>query len=127
MTNFDNALDAFFNNFFDSKPSGSYPPYDIIQVDDNNYVIELAVAGFKKDELEVSVCNDNKLSIEGTKKMEEKRFFHRGISAKSFRANFIIDRYVEVQKVDLKDGILSVNLVRNTVDRTKKTLEIGES
>jgi molecular chaperone IbpA len=86
-----------------------YPPHNIVKVDDHNYQIELAVAGFKSDEIEVEV-NDRTLAVRGDHKVEGREYIHKGISAKKFYRTFRLSEYVNVHGADLRDGILAIQL-----------------
>lgn len=106
----------------------SYPPYNVFtNKDETHYTIEVAVAGFSKDELEVAL-DDGTLTISGKSTSNEKpdvTFVHRGISTKKFTRKFKLMEHLEVQSVGLKDGILRVELIKNIPDAAKpKTFTI---
>ena len=104
-----------------------YPPYNIERLAENEYRITMAVAGFDKDDVEIEVKEDT-LSIRGAKKEEEKEraFLHRGIASRAFERRFQLADYVEVRSADVKDGLLSVDLMREVPQRLKpRTIEIG--
>jgi len=86
-----------------------YPPHNILKTDEDNYLIELAVAGFKRDELEIEV-KDRTLTISGEHKSLGREYIHRGISTKKFKRTFRLSEYVQVHGADLVDGVLSVKL-----------------
>lgn len=86
-----------------------YPPHNIIKVDDENFLIELAVAGFSQDELEVDV-KERTLTVKGEHVSKGREFIHRGISTKKFRRTFRLSEYVEVHGADLVDGVLAIDL-----------------
>ena len=86
-----------------------YPPHNIIKVDDENFLIELAVAGFSQDELEVDV-KERTLTVKGDHITKGREFIHRGISTKKFRRTFRLSEYVEVHGADLVDGVLAIDL-----------------
>lgn len=111
---------------FDAGPT-AYPPYNIERLDENEYRITMAVAGFSEDELKVDV-KEQTLTIRGEKKAEEKerQFLHRGIAARAFERRFQLADHVEVKGANLKDGLLHVDLVRNVPERLKpRTIAIG--
>lgn len=89
----------------------SYPPHNIVKLTDDSkeYLIELAVAGFSKDEVQVEV-NDRTLTVRGEHIVKGREYIHKGISTKKFTRNFRLSEYVEVAGADMKDGILSVHL-----------------
>lgn len=105
----------------------SYPPYNLIKTDENHYVVELAVAGFKQEDLDITV-EDGVLSIEGkiADKEETLAYLHRGISARAFKRVFTLADTVVVRSADLSDGMLRVEL-ENVIPEEKKPrkIEIG--
>ena len=86
-----------------------YPPHNIVKLGDHDYLIELAVAGFKKDEIEVEV-NDRTLSVKGEHVKEGREYIHKGISAKKFHRTFRLSEYVQVHGADIQDGVLAIQL-----------------
>ena len=100
--------------------SDTYPPYNIETVGDNAYRIELAVAGFKADELDLQV-KENVLTVKGQKAAndEGRKFLHRGLAARSFERRFQLADYVVVTGADLVDGVLSVSLERQIPEALK--------
>lgn len=106
----------------------TFPPHNILKLDDNHYVVELAVAGFSKDDIEVSV-NDGELVIKGNKedKAESGEYLHRGIGLRSFTKTLRIADTVEVKGAEYKDGILKVGLENIIPDHKKpRKIEIGK-
>lgn len=90
----------------------TYPPHNIVKVSENDYLIEVAVAGFTMDDLEIEQ-DERTLTVKGEKvKTEdnEASYIHRGISQKKFKRVFRLSEYVFVDGASLKDGILSVQL-----------------
>lgn len=121
---FENALDRIeFAN------TGNYPPYNIIQIDEDNYRIEVAVAGFKKGDVTVTL-DDGQLYIKGecTKVQPDEEggaYVVQGISSKSFERRFVLADHVEVKDAAIVDGVLQVNLERIVPEALKpKTIEI---
>ena len=103
--------------------SDKYPPHNIIKYSDNEYVVELAVAGFSKDELEITV-EDCVLIMSGTKSGTDKfEYLHKGISAKSFKKTIKLADTVVVKDAEFIDGILYVYL-ENIVPEHKKPKKI---
>lgn len=86
-----------------------YPPHNILKTGDTDYLIELAVAGFSKDELSIEV-KDRTLTITGEHASKGREYIHRGISTKKFKRTFRLSEHVHVTGADFKDGILSVEL-----------------
>jgi molecular chaperone IbpA len=87
----------------------SYPPHNILKTGENDYLIELAVAGFTKEELTIEV-KDRTLTVEGSHVSKGREYIHRGISTKKFKRTFRLSEYVQVHGADLVDGILAVEL-----------------
>lgn len=107
--------------------SGSFPPYNVEKISEKDYRLTMAVAGFSKDEISVTV-NERTLSIVGTKKVdsEDKRIFiHRGIAERSFRRDFQLTDYVIVTDATIQDGLLVIELVRELPEARKaRVIEI---
>ena len=91
----------------------SYPPYNIVRIDDINYRIELAVAGFAEEEISIEL-KDGCLHIEGKQgDREEVSYTFKGISARNFERVFKLADYVEVESAAIVNGILAIKLVQN--------------
>ena len=86
-----------------------YPPHNILKIDENQYLIELAVAGFSQDELEVDI-KERTLTVKGEHPSQGREYIHRGISTKKFKRTFRLSEYVEVHGADLVDGVLAIDL-----------------
>ena len=86
-----------------------YPPHNIVKVDEETFLIELAVAGFSEDELEVDV-KERTLTVKGDHITKGREVIHRGISTKKFRRTFRLSEYVEVHGANLVDGVLAIDL-----------------
>jgi molecular chaperone IbpA len=109
-------------------PSG-YPPYNIERTDENAYRIEIAVAGFKPEELSIEV-KENLLTVQGRKTAndEQKRYLHRGLAERNFERRFQLADYVVVNDASLADGLLSISLKREVPEALKaRRIEIGTS
>ena len=121
---FDNLFDDFDRMLsFNSASINHYPPYNIRKINDTDYVIELAIAGFGKKDIEVK-SQENTLTIKSKDKKEEvsdkdENILHRGISQRSFKRSFTVAEDVVVKGADLKDGLLSVKLERIIPDEKK--------
>ena len=124
-----------FDNLFDDlmrvnaqQSNNNYPPYNIVQVNDDEYTISVAVAGFGYEDL--SVTKDKKtLIIEGKHATdadaEEVNYLHKGISERSFRREFTLADHVEISNAHLELGILSIHLKREVPEEAKpKTIAI---
>ena len=94
--------------------TNEYPPYDIIKEGESNYTIELAVAGFKKDELSIQL-KDNTLTIKGesNSKSSNGDYLHKNIARRSFSKNFSLAENIEVGDAEFEDGVLGVSLTHN--------------
>lgn len=105
----------------------TFPPHNIIKLDDNRYVVELAVAGFAKEEIDVSVI-DGTLTVRGEKKDKDLnvKYLHRGIGTRSFTKTLTIADTIEVKGAEFKDGILRIGLENIVPDAKKpRKIEIG--
>ncbi|MFL6744386.1 MAG: Hsp20 family protein, partial [Sphingomicrobium sp.] len=116
-----------FDRLFDMLESGwmnggeNYPPFDLEQDNDDHYRITLAVAGFNPEEIDVT-AQQNLLIVSGRKTDEnrdEGSYVYRGIAARSFERRFVLGDYVKVKSADLKDGLLSIELVREVPEAMK--------
>jgi len=87
----------------------NYPPHNIVRLDDENFSIEMAVAGFSKDDVEVEL-KDGTLTIAGSKAEDDRDYAHKGISSRKFSRSFRLAEYVVADDADLVDGVLVVNL-----------------
>jgi HSP20 family molecular chaperone IbpA len=117
-----------------------YPPYNIERISANGSApddarseradrlrITLAVAGFRRDQLEITV-EDNQLVIRGRQEEDKAReFLHRGIAARQFNRAFVLADGIEVKSADLRDGLLCIDLVRREPDRLVRKVEIGQA
>ena len=104
-----------------------FPPYNIELSDESNYKITLAVAGFREEELTVSL-EDRQLIITG-KQVEKENgvtFIHRGIAARHFQKNFVLAEGVEIEGAELEKGLLSIFLIRKNLELRVKSIKIIE-
>jgi len=116
---FDNLVNEFFNEPAFVNTSG-YPPYNISKGDNDVYEITLAVAGFKKSDIEIEL-EDGSLKITGKSDVidEGREYLHKGIAERNFVRTFKLAEYVEVKDAKLEDGILRVSLFKNVPDAMK--------
>ena len=122
---FDRALDTWSHAQTVSSAT-NYPPYNVIKVDEDNFVVELAVAGFAKTDIDVSTA-DGKLTVKGELNTEDSdsKFIHRGIAARKFTREWALGEYMEVKSAELKDGMLKIDIVRILPEEKKpKTIKI---
>jgi molecular chaperone IbpA len=102
---------------FDSE--GGFPPYDIIRNDESTFLIRLAVAGFKRDELSIT-AQQNLLTISGTKTPEQQhQYLHEGITHNGFERHFSLADHVEVRNARYADGILEIELHQEVPEAAK--------
>lgn len=107
--------------------NSNYPPYNIVRLAETEYAIEVAVAGFNEDELDVEVI-DGELVIKGETKPKEVdhtgNYLHQGIAARNFVRTFALPDDAEVSGATVKNGILTVNVVVHIPESTKKKIAI---
>lgn len=102
----------------------NYPPHNVVKYSDDDYNIELAVAGFTQQELTVDV-KDRTLTVSGDHISRGREFIHRGISTKKFKRTFRLSEYTQVVGADLVDGILVIKLkVVVPEDQRPRSIEI---
>ena len=106
------GMDDYFDRIFRAQEQTNYPPYNLIQVSDTEVVLELALAGFKKEEVNV-YTQEGKLHVEGKRgDTEEKTYVHRGVAARSFTRAWTLSDETEVRSVTFENGLLTVTLGR---------------
>ena len=131
---FDNVFDHFermMDDGWHTLPTASnFPPYNIVKTGNNTYDVELAVAGFGKDDIEVQY-EDNILTVKSKKsdkteqKDEDGNMIHRGISKRFFSKSFTIADDMEIKGAELKDGLLKVSMERIVPEAKKaRTIQI---
>lgn len=111
-----------------TKNIPNYPPFNIKKTEENKYVIELAVAGFSRQELEIEFADD-KLIVRGNAKDDESytEWLHKGIAARNFTHTFALNDQVEIQGAELINGMLKIALERIIPEHKKpKQIEIKE-
>jgi len=123
---FDRMFEQMERQFANSPNGQGYPPYNIAQINEEEYMISIAVAGFSMDNLNITKDGDN-LKVEGTapKGDEEVNYLHKGIGGRNFRREFTLAEHVNVKQASLNLGMLNVHLVREVPDALKpKTIDI---
>ena len=126
------GFDRLFDFLENANRTGedNYPPFDIEKLSDDSYRITLAVAGFKRDEIDI-VAQQNMLTITGRKAENRNRdgnFLHVGIATRAFERRFELADFVHVTSADLSDGLLSIELVREIPEAMKpRKIDIGGS
>ena len=113
-------LEALLNNALRSDSvTTAYPPYDIEMLEEDHYAISLAVAGFEQNELDINV-EKGVLSVSGKKgEDKERNFLYQGIANRSFERKFNLADYVEVSGAELKNGLLTIKLVKEIPEAMK--------
>ena len=127
---FDRLFDILENSSA-GQAQENYPPFDLIKLGDNEYRIELAVAGFKPGEIDIT-AQQNVLIVSGKKGEESgdrgSDYIYRGIATRSFERRFALADHIQVRGADLKDGLLSIELVREIPEAMKpRKISIGGS
>src|SRR2546423_1764457 len=127
---FDRLFDMLENSNA-GQAQENYPPFDLIKLGDNDYRIELAVAGFKPDEIDIT-AQQNVLIVTGRKNEESGEkgsdYVYRGIATRSFERRFALADHIQVRGADMKDGLLAIELVREIPEAMKpKKINIGGS
>ena len=127
---FDRLFDMLENSSV-GQPQENYPPFDLIKKGENDYCIQLAVAGFKPDEIDIT-AQQNVLIVSGRKSDETEQkdgdFIYRGIANRSFERRFALADHIQVKGADLKDGMLAIELVREIPEAMKpRKIDIGGS
>ena len=129
MIGFDRMFDEM-DRLFENSPTngtGGYPPYNIAKLNDDEFMVSLAVAGFSMDNLEITKDKDV-LKIEGKapKGDDEVNYLHRGIAGRNFVREFTLAEHVDVKSAKLENGMLNIHLVRNVPEEMKpKKIEIN--
>lgn len=128
LVGFDRIFDDMERRFANSV-SNNYPPYNIARLEENLYEIELAVTGFNKNEISVTVEQD-KLSITGQK--EERiddgvEFLHRGLALRDFERTFTLADHMKIQSAEIKNGVLTIRIEREIPEEMKpRVIDIVE-
>ncbi len=109
-----------------TKNIPNYPPYNIRKISDNTYVIEVAVAGFAKQDIEITL-DDNKLTISGNSSDDADNFMFKGIANRAFTRTFAIDDKIEIQDASLVNGMLKIALEKIIPEHKKpKKIEVKD-
>ena len=113
------GFEDIINRFFEIEEfNGGHPFYNIKRINDNKYVLEMALAGYKKSEVKVEVT-DGVLSIRGNTNKEKEDYVHRGIAERAFAKRLQLSEYVECTGAKLEDGMLKVDLEYNPPEDKK--------
>ena len=126
LVGFDQMFDQMERRFANSV-SNNYPPHNILKLEENEYAIQLAVTGFEKTEISVTVEN-NILIVRGesiTTDYPQEQYLHRGLATRDFVKEFPLAEHIEVSGASIKNGMLTVKLVRNVPESAKpKVIDI---
>jgi molecular chaperone IbpA len=117
---FDRILDLM-DESLRFQPENNYPPYNILRTGENAYRISLAVAGFKPEQISITL-QQNTLVVsgrEGPEQKSEHQVLHRGIAARDFERHFSLADFVEVKEASFEDGLLQIDLVRELPEAMK--------
>jgi molecular chaperone IbpA len=122
---FDHLLDEL--DRVAKQANDHYPPHNIVKTGEGEYLIELAIAGFSKDELAIEV-KDRTLVVKGEHVSKGREYIHRGISTKKFYRTFRLSEHVHVSGADLQDGILAIHLKYVVPEEMRpRNIPIGKS
>lgn len=122
-----NKLSKLHDDFTKNIPN--YPPYNIKKVEDNKYIIEIAVAGFSKSEIEIEFVDD-KLIVKGSAEDDNNalEWLHKGIAARNFTRTFMLNDHVEIKNASLINGMLQIALEKIIPEHKKpKKVEINDA
>lgn len=119
LIGFDRMFDAYESRLHNST---GYPPYNIVRTDENKYLIEMAVAGFRKNEITVEI-EQNQLTIRGQSETPNesttREYIHRGLSSRDFVRTFPLAEHIVVKEARIENGVLTVELERIVPDALK--------
>ena len=124
---FDHIFDQLENIHKHAKDT--YPPHNVVKDEDMSFTLELAVAGFKQEHIDIEV-KDHVLNIKGDRpqRREQDKYVHKGISARNWKKSFRLSEYTEVTGADLQDGILTVGLeVILPKEKQPRKISIGKN
>src|SRR3569623_63629 len=123
---FDRLFDMLEASARQNGSTDNYPPFNLVRTGDEQYRITLAVAGFRRDEIEI-VAQQNLLTVKGKKDKDgdQSAFLHLGIATRSFERRFELADFIRVEDARLNDGLLTIDLVREIPEAMKpKTVAI---
>lgn len=125
---FDRLFEELSRDFANTKSTG-YPPYNVAEINDDEWMISIAVAGFGMDNLDITL-DKNTLTVEGTPPIggEEVKYLHKGIAGRNFRRQFTLADHIEVANATLELGMLNIHLKRNVPEELQpKKIVINDS
>ena len=121
-------IEQLFRTLERASSENSYPPYNIVRKDADNYRITMAVAGFDEDQIEI-VATQNSLKVSGKsdEEKDEVQYLHRGLASRSFAQNFELAETIKVVGATMENGLLHIDLVREIPEELKpRTIEISK-
>lgn len=120
---FNRELERFGN--LSKVNSQTYPPYDLLKLDEDTYVLSLAVAGFSKEDIDVSIDNGSLIIKGEIVEVTDAEVVHKGIASRKFTRTFALGEYMEVVGAELKDGMLTIKIDRIVPEEKKpKSIKI---
>lgn len=103
----------------------NYPPYDLVKIDEDNFKLSLAIAGFSKDDIDVSVDNGTLIIKGEIEESTDAEIVHKGIAGRKFTRTFALGEYMEVSGATMKDGMLHIDIERVVPeDKKPKSIKI---
>ena len=119
--------DPFFLGFNDQfvrwetnkKITSSFPPYNVKKVDEDNYVVELAVAGYNREDIDITVDKDTLIIKSERENDDESEYLHKGIAGRNFTQTFTLGEYMIVKSASLENGLLFVKIERDIPEEAK--------
>jgi molecular chaperone IbpA len=107
------GFDTIFNQHL-QQSNGNYPPHNIVKYSNTEYAIEVAVAGFSKDEITVQVDQDQLIvrGVQANRDDTDKEYLHRGLASRDFEQSYTLAEYMEVKDAEVKDGMLIISIQR---------------
>lgn len=120
---FDSLFDHLESVLQFDEAGKSYPPYNIVKTDDTHFVVEIAVAGFTKEDISVSVDGGKLIVVTQSDTLDDRKIIHRGIARRYFKKTFTLADNVEVVSASMADGLLSIN-VEKVIPEEQQPIEI---
>lgn len=119
------GFDALANRLTSAHSNANgFPPYNVRKVDEDTFVVELAIAGYNRESLSITE-HDGTLTVKGERPEDVEEYLHKGIAGRKFTRTFALGEYMYVDEADLKDGMLYIVVKRNIPEEKKpKTIEI---
>lgn len=129
LIGFDTMFNSMNRKYANTPAANNYPPHNVIKTADNEYAIQVAVTGFQKSEIQVSV-EDEILFVRGENNVveyDETQYIYRGLATRDFVKEFPLAEHIEVAGAEIENGMLTVRLVRNIPESAKpKVIDIVE-